>query len=129
MSRLATIFLALALISRVCGGFTVIGAPTVTSLSPTSGPAGTAVTFVGTNYTPDAVVVLSPCTKCQTGEVAGTTTGSAITMPNGTSVTGTKASCTAGWSMTSMNCVIPALNQGTYDETICTASGCVTHFE
>ena len=62
--------------------FTVLGAPTITSLNPTSGPVGSAVTITGTNF--------------------GATQGTSTVTFNGTS-----AGTATSWSATSIVVTVP----------------------
>ena len=75
--------------------FTVIGAPTITSFTPTSGPVGTSVTINGTNFTGATAVTfngsnqpaftVNSATKITAAVPTGATTGKiSVTAPGGT---------------------------------------------
>ncbi len=91
--------------------FTVIGVPTITSFSPTSGPVGTIVTIRGTNFVGVTAVkfnnvaastfsVTSP-TQIMASVPSGATTGRiSVTNPSGTGTSRTNFTVTGGTTPT-----------------------------
>lgn len=111
MRQIATFFLLLALAARVCGGYTVIAAPTITGVKPLCGPSGGTFTITGTNFYSDTKVSFVPDANC-----SGCTTGTTL------------LTCTVV-SSTSVTCTTPAVNGGNYDEVLTNSGGTVTHLE
>ena len=78
--------------------FTVVGAPTITSFTPTSGPVGTSVTIYGTNLLGVTSVKFNGVSATTVG--TSTATSVTATVPTG-ATTGTIAVTTAGGTATS----------------------------
>jgi hypothetical protein len=81
--------------------FTYVGAPTVTSISPTSGPGsgGTTVTITGTNFTGATAVVFGAAAA--TGVTVNSATQITATSPAGTSTIDIRVTTAGGTSATS----------------------------
>ena len=122
-SFLAVAVLALLPVSGnlITAAMALPGSPTVTGVSPTSGPdsGGTTVTVTGTNFTPGSTtVVFGDAGHSVPGTVTSTTQLTALSPPHGTGTVDITVSTPAGASAAN-----PPADQFTYGQPVITQVG------